>query len=332
MVQYFMKTQRIEISYKTILFIAGFAAVLALLWQIKSILILFFVCFIFMEAINPTIIKMERFKIPRIIAILIIYTLIISIISFAIAGIIPVFVEQTGGLVDSLPRVFNNIELFGIKAQTIDWSSQIQVLENLPAEIAKAVLSLFSNVLSGFVILVVTLYMLLERKNIQKYSFHFFGKDGRELTVKIFESLENRLGHWVNAEILLMTTIGVISYIGYSLIGLTYTVPLAIIAGLLEAVPNIGPTVATLLAAIVGLTISPLHGLLAVILGILIQQIENNFIVPKVMKETVGLNPLITILLIAVGAKLGGVVGAILAIPVYLTLEVIFRVISERKK
>lgn len=327
-----MKSQRIEISYKTVLFIAGFIALLALLWQIKSILILFFVCFIFMEAVNPTIIKMERLKIPRALGILFIYAIIISVISFAIAGIIPVFVEQTGGLVDSLPKVFNNIEVFGIKAQAIDWSSQIQVLENLPAEIAKAVLSMFSNVLSGFVLLVVTFYMLLERKNIQKYSFHFFGKDGRETTLKILENLEDRLGHWVNAELLLMTTIGIISYIGYSLIGLTYTVPLAIIAGLLEAVPNIGPTVATLLAAIVGLTISPLHGLLAVILGILIQQIENNFIVPKVMKETVGLNPLVTILLIAVGAKLGGVAGAILAIPVFLTLEVIVRVFTEHKK
>jgi len=327
-----MKPQRIEISYKTILFIAGFLALLALLWQIKSILILFFVCFIFMEAMNPTINRLEKYKIPRPLGILMVYSLIITIISIAIAGIIPIFVEQTGGLVDSLPRVFNSIEIFGIKPQAIDWTSQIQILENLPGEIAKTVLSLFSNVLSGFIILVVTFYMLLERKNIQKYSFHFFGKNGRTTTVKILENLENRLGHWLNAELVLMTTIGILSYLGYSLIGLTYTVPLAIIAGLLEAVPNIGPTVATILAAIVGLTISPLHGLLAVVLGILIQQIENNFLVPKVMKETVGLNPLITILIIAVGAKLGGVVGAVLGIPVYLTIEVILRVLTEIKK
>lgn len=327
-----MKPQRIEISYKTVIFITAFLGLLALLWQIRAILMLFFVCFIFMEAINPTIIKLERFKIPRPLGILMIYVLILSVISFAIAGVVPIFIEQTNGLVKSLPQVFNNIEVFGLRPDMVDWTSQIKLLENLPADIAKTAISLFSNVLSGFVILVVTFYMLLERKELHQHSFKFFGHDGRDKTVKILETLENRLGRWVNAELMLMTTIGVMSYIGYTLIGLNYTVPLAIIAGLLEAVPNIGPTVATVLAAIVGLTISPLHALLAVILGILIQQLENNFIVPKIMKETVGLNPLVTILLIAVGAKLGSVAGAVLAVPVFLTIEVILKILVFSKK
>lgn len=327
-----MKPQRIEISYKTVIFIAAFIGLLAILWQIRAILMLFFVCFIFMEAINPTITKLEKFKIPRPLGIFMIYVLILSVLSIAVAGVVPIFVEQTNGLVKSLPRVFNNIDVFGLRPDMIDWTSQIKLLENLPAEIAKAAISLFSNVLSGFVLLVVTFYMLLERKNIHKYSFKFFGHDGRDASLKILETLEGRLGRWVNAELLLMTTIGLMSFIGYNLIGISYAVPLAIIAGLLEAVPNIGPTVSTVLAIIVGLTISPLHALLALILGILIQQLENNFIVPKIMKETVGLNPLVTILLIAVGAKLGGIAGAVLAVPVYLTIEVFLQVLVRPKK
>jgi predicted PurR-regulated permease PerM len=129
-----------------------------------------------------------------------------------------------------------------------------------------------------------------------------------------------------------MTSIGLLSYFGYLVLGLSYAIPLALIAGLLEIVPNIGPIIATTLAALVGLTISPLTALFAIIWGIVIQQAENNIIVPKVMKATVGLNPIITILTIATGAQLGGVGGALLAVPIYLTLETIISTLYNNKK
>ncbi|HPJ16866.1 MAG TPA: AI-2E family transporter [Candidatus Woesebacteria bacterium] len=326
------KPQRIEISYKTIIFTVVFLASLVLLWQIRSILLLFFVCFMIMEAINPTIVKLEKIKIPRPLAILIIYALILTVLGFTVATIIPILIEQTTGLINSLPSTLDNISIFGITPNTIDWSSQLQLLEKLPAEIAKTVVSIFSNVVSGVVILVVTFYLLLERKNIDHYSFNVFGQKGKEKVIKLLENLEARLGHWLNAELILMTVVGILSYLGYTLIGLKYAVPLALVAGLMEAVPNIGPTVTTVLAALVGLTISPVTALFAILVGLIIQQLENNFLVPKVMKETVGLNPLITILVIAIGAKLAGIVGAILAVPVYLTIEIILKVIIAPKK
>lgn len=325
-----MKPQRVEISYKTIIFTFAFLAAVGLLWSIRSILATFFLCFIFMEAINPTVNKIQKLKLPRAVAIIIIYLGILAVVSFAFAGIIPIFVEQSKALVSSLPGTINNINLFGISASSIDWNSQFKILENLPAEIAKTVVSLFSNVLSLFVFFVITFYLLLERKNFGKYAQKIWGINGKKKVVNIVNDLEIRLGSWVNAEIFLMTIIGVLSYIAYSLIGLNYSVPLAIVAGLLEIVPTLGPTVATVLAGIVGLTVSPLVALLAIISGIIIQQLENNFIVPKIMKETVGLNPIVTIFLIAVGAKLAGVVGAVLAIPIYLTIETILKVLTGK--
>ena len=90
-------------------------------------------------------------------------------------------------------------------------------------------------------------------------------------------------------------------------------------------------TLSSILAGIFGLTISPITGVLAVIWGIIVQQLENNFIVPKIMKEAIGINPLITILLIASGARLGGVVGAIIALPLYITVETIYRALNTDK-
>ena len=267
-----MSNKKIEISYKTIVFTVLFLIGLFVLWQVRALIILMFISFIFMEVLNPAIVKLEKYKIPRPLAILIVYLIIIAIVSLTIAGIVPILVQQTSDLIKTLPETLEDINIFGTNA--IDWSSQLKVLENLPSSIAKTAVSLVSNIMSGFVIMFLTFYMLL---------------------------------------------------------GLNYAVPLAIFAGLLEAIPSIGPTVTTIVASLVGFTTSPLTGFLTIGFGIIIQQLENNIIVPKVMKQTVGFNPLVTILLIAAGAKLGGVVGAILALPIFLTIQTVFEVLIPRK-
>lgn len=324
-----MKNKKIEISYKNIIFTVLFLLGLVVLWQIRTLIVLLFISFVLMEALNPAVTRFEKYKIPRPVGILILYIIILSVISFVVAGIIPILTEQTAGLIQTLPQALKNIKIFGSDA--IDLSSQFKILENIPGGIAKVAISVVSNVISSFIILFLTFYLLLEKKNFSKYGYDFFGEIGKEKMLNIIGQLELRLGSWVNAEILLMTIIGALSYIGYTILGLRYAVPLAIFAGLLEAVPSIGPTVATALAALVGFTISPLTGVLAIIVGTLIQQLENNIIVPRIMKKTVGFHPLVTILLIASGAKLGGVVGAILALPIFLTFETIFKVLVEKK-
>lgn len=324
-----MNNKKLEISTKTIVFTILFLLSLFLLWQVRGLIILLFISFVLMEAINPAICRLEKIKIPRPLAILIVYIIILTAISFAVAGIVPLLIEQTTGLVQTLPETLKNIKILG--SNPIDLSSQFKILENLPGGIAKTAISLVSNVISGFVILFLTFYLLLEKKNFPKYSLEFFGEKGKQKFITIVERLESRLGSWVTAEFFLMTIIGVLSYIAYLSLGLKYAVPLAIFAGLLEAVPSIGPTVATALAALVGFTISPLIGTLSIVVGVVIQQLENNILVPKIMREKVGFNPLVTILLIAAGAKLGGVVGAILAIPLFLTLETITKVLIEKK-
>ena len=324
-----MKNKKIEISYKNIIFTVLFLLGLVVLWQIRTLIVLLFISFVLMEALNPAVTRLEKYKIPRPVGILILYIIILSVISFVIAGIVPILTEQTTGLIQTLPQAVKNIRIFGSNA--IDLSSQFKILENVPGGIAKIAISVVSNVVSGFVILFLTFYLLLEKKNFSKYGHDMFGEKGKEKMVAIIEQLETRLGSWVNAEFFLMTVIGILSYIGYTILGLRYAVPLAIFAGLLEAVPSIGPTVATALAALVGFTVSPLTGILAIVVGTVIQLLENNIIVPRTMKQTVGFNPLVTILLIAAGAKLGGVMGAILAIPLFITIQTFIKVLIEKK-
>lgn len=327
-----MKATRIEISLKTILYTLLSLAGLFLLWQVRELIVLVLFCFILMEAINPTITRLEKYKVPRGLAIIVIYLILLTVIYLAFAGIIPILVDQTNSLINTLPETLNNINIFGFSFSSIDWAAQFGSIQNLPSNIARFTISVASNLLSAFVIFVITYYLLLERKKLPRYGEQLLGISAKEKIQTILDQLELRLGSWVNAEIFLMTLIGLISYIGYTLIGLQFAVPLAIVAGLLEIVPNIGPVISTGMAALVGLTISPITGLLSIFVGLIIHQSENILIVPNVMKSSVGLHPLLTIVLIAAGAKLGGIIGAVLAIPIYLTCEVIIKVLFASKK
>jgi len=114
-----------------------------------------------------------------------------------------------------------------------------------------------------------------------------------------------------------------IVYIGLTIIGIPYALVLAIIAGILEIVPTVGPIIAGAIAALVALTISPLAALLVIILFLAVQMLENTFIVPKVMQKAIGVSPVVIILAIIAGAKLLGVVGAIISIPIAASISVL---------
>jgi len=323
-----MKPSSVEISFKTILYILMILLAAVVAWFLRDLIVLLVICFIFMETLNPTINRLQDYKIPRVLSIILVYFLILALVSVVVAGILPSLVEQTASLATALPEIIRNTSLFGTSA--IDISNQFKILQTLPSDIAKAILSVFSNIFSLFLIMVITFYLLLERNNFDDYSFKIFGEKGKEKVKKILSNLETKLGTWVNAEIILMVVVGFMSYVGYLVLGLNFALPLAIIAGFLEVVPNIGPIVSTILSSIIGLTISPLTALLAIIWGVIVQQLENNFIVPRVMKSKVGLNPLVTIFLLAAGAKIGGIMGAVLAVPIYLTINVIYVVLKEK--
>ena len=325
------KVARVEISYKTIVFTFLFVIGLLVVWQVRSLIALFFICFILAETINPAVRKLEAKKISRPLAILFIYVLLLTFLSIAIAGMIPSLVPQFKGFANFLPKAIEQLNVFGIDAQYL--SSQLKLFEKLPENLAKTTLSVFSNIISAIVVLMITFYMLMERGNLDKYGSDLLGKQGSAILNKIIARIENRLAHWSKAELLLMIIVGILTYVGYMILGLDFALALGIIAAILELVPNIGPAVTTILASLVALNQSPLVLGLTIVWGILVQQLENNFIVPRIMKTKVGLNPLVTIFVLAIGAKLGGVMGTIMAIPSFLAIESVLQVVvDERRK
>lgn len=317
---------KIEITHKTIIFTVFFLLGLMFLYQIRNLILFLFIALILMTALNPFVDRLERYRIPRGVSTIILYLLLWFLVSFSVASLVPLLVEQTARFVSTLP-----VYLEQLSQGRFDLSLLQPQLNALPQNVFKIIVGAFNNVISLFTLMVIVYYLILERKNLHKYLLFFFGSNGREERAEAFiNRLEKRLGGWVRGQLTLMLFVGILSYLGLLFLGVDYAVPLAFLAGILEIVPNIGPTLAAVPAVLVGWSSSPVLALAVVALYFVIQQIENNFLVPKVMSRAVGLSPLVVIVALLIGLKLAGIAGAVLSIPTVLLLETVVAGLKKR--
>lgn len=306
--------KKIEISHRTIIFTILFLALLWVVFQVRDILLMFFVSAILMSAFNPAVDALEKFRLPRELAILLVYVLVWTVVGLIIASVIPALVDQTGRLIHLIPSAISKIEFFNSNQQTITREFLAQI-GTLPENLLKFTVGLFGNLLAVLTTLVMAFYLLLERKHLNKYLATIWESEPAARIAKTVGEVERRLGSWVRGELVLMLVVGILTYIGLVILGVEIALPLAILAGILEIVPNIGPIISAVPAVLVALTIHPLTALATVALYFLVQMVENNLLVPKIMQKVVGVNPLISILGLMIGFRLAGPAGAILAIP-----------------
>lgn len=319
-----MEAQKIEISQKTIIFTIGLLLSLWFLYQVRSIVLLFFVAFILMTAVTPLVKLAKKAKIPTIAVMLVIYFGIIALVSTVIASLVPALVQQTKDITLLLPTYMHNLEIM-FNAQ-FDPNVVGGYLNSIPSNLLKIAASAFSNILDILALFFMSYYLVLERPSLHRYFLRFFENHDAEARAEaLVLAVEHQVGGWVRGELFLMAIIGIMTYVGLILLGVPYALPLAVIAGLLELVPNLGPTIAAIPAIVIGLTVSPIIALGTLVLSIVIQQLENNLIVPKVMQSATGTQPLVTILVLLVGFTLGGIPGAILGMPIYLTIQTVIK-------
>jgi predicted PurR-regulated permease PerM len=314
-----MHPTKVEVSHKTILFTSFFFIFLWFLFKIRSVLLVLFIAIIMMSALSPIVDRLQKHRIPRGVAIFLLYILIWSVISFGVASLIPPLVDQSSKFISILPEEVNRLS-----EGRLDMSIFAPQLNALPQQIIKLALGIFSNVIGIFTFMVIVYYLILDRRNLHKYLVFIFGDGDREAKAESFiNRIEQKLGSWVRGQLALMIIVGLTTYLGLLFLGVDYAVALAFLAGLLEIIPNVGPTLAAVPATIVAYSISPVMALAVIALYLLIQQLENNLIVPRVMSKAVGLNPLVIIVVLLIGFKVSGVAGAVLAIPTTLVVEIV---------
>ncbi len=311
----------------TIIFTILFILSLYFLYLIRDILTLVFLAFILMVALRPVSQKLQRFlKVPVGVSIFLAYLFFILILVTFLAVLLPPLVSQLSGLVTL-------VNLPGIQDQVMEFKFSFTEVSELASRVGTSVGAIFSligatfsTIFTFFTLMVVSYFLLAEREVLsEKLSWITKSTEQKAKFSKLLDAIEEQLGGWVRGELILMLIIGLLTFVGLTALGVPYALPLAILAGLLEIVPNIGPTIAAIPAiALAFISGGWIPAAMVLVLNLLIQQLENNFFVPRVMKAAANVSPLASILSILIGLQLGGVMGALLGVPLYIVLRTIY--------
>lgn len=308
-------------------------AVAWLLFELIGVLIAGFIAYIIMAAIAPVVNSLAKRKIPKALAAAVVYLAIVAILVLLIFPLVPFFTTQTMQLTRGLPDYIHNAtEVLGMDISTNELqdliSSQLGAIGTNALQVTTRV---FGGVFTLLTIVVLSFYLLLDHDRVQKSIASLFSPHLRSRAQNTVEKVEDKLGAWLRGQILLSFAVGFVTWLGLTAIGVEYALPLALLAGLLEIVPTIGPIIAAIPAMVVALSISPTVAIFVAVLYTVIQILENNFLVPRIMQRAVGLHPIIVILGIIIGGKLLGVLGALLAVPFISLIIVIAREINTNE-
>ncbi|RLC38311.1 hypothetical protein DRH27_02600 [Candidatus Falkowbacteria bacterium] len=315
-----------------------------LLYLIREILAILFVSLILSSAVNPWVDWMGKKKIPRVIGIFLIYLLIFIVVGSVIYLIIPPIVEQVSELINNFPQIFEKI-VSGIEILK-EYTSKHGILDNIRENfgaissnlqnaaggVFSTVTGIFGGIITFILVLVITFYMVVEENAMKKIVWSVSPEKHQVHAMQLINKMQKKIGLWLRGQLILSLIIFTLTYIGLLILGVKYALVLALIAGLTEFVPYLGPILASIPAIFLAFTQAPMLAVFVAVLYYIIQLVENNIIVPKLMQKVVGLNPIISIAVILMGFKIGGVVGAILSIPVATAVSVFVKDIFDKSK
>lgn len=316
--------RKIEISHRTILFTVVLLIVMGVLFVIRDILLMIFVAFLISVIANPLVSKLSKRKIPRPLSTLILYIISIALIALTIAGITSPVIEQTSLLVAPVPDYLKQFGAVNDISHAVI-NELFTTIGRIPSQFARVAGAALSNIANVLFVLVLAFYMIVSRTSIEKGLKMYLGEKREKEIMRIIGILEKKLGGWVQAQVVLMLLVGLLTYTGLTILGIPHATALAFWAGIMEIIPYVGPILAAVPALIIALGISPISFLATLALYFLVQQIENYLFVPKVMQKSAGVNPIVTLIALAVGFKIAGIGGILLSVPVVIVLQVLAR-------
>lgn len=321
----------IVISIKTVFYILlllGGLYIIYILFPIISLILIAALIVIVLEPLVQYFTRQKAFnrKIHRSLAVGLTYFLTIAVVIIVFTLGLPPVVSQGQKLVSTLGFEFSDqyFELFESAFSDIDRISSLVNRGNI-SSLLNTTVAVFENVVTVISLLALSIYMSLDWLNIKKKLFSFLPTKQKNEVEQVVTEIESSLGNWAKGQLILMVIVGGLSGLGLMLLGVDYALALGLISGLLEIVPLLGPIISAILAFIVAYSISPVLGFATIALFLIIQQLENNLLVPKVMQKVSGFSPLVILIAVLTGAKILGFVGAIVAVPVVMVLVVIFK-------
>ncbi len=338
-----------DISTRAILKVIGIFLGIWLIYEIREIVLLLFVVIILVMALAPVVDRWQKIM-PRGLAVGIVFFIIIAALSLIFWLIVPPLVSQISDLAFSLPRYGDRLQeiMSNLTKQTGSFDVAEQAIQTLSDQLSKLSQGIFQRtigVVGGFftfvTAIVLAIYLLFEEQGLKQAWLSLLPIERKVSFAHALAKIGDKLGSWLRGQLFLMLLIGVISGFFAAILGLPYALALGLWAGLTEVIPYIGPILGAIPIVLIAFLDSPLKAIVALVLLVLTQQLESNFLVPKIMQKAVGISPVVVILALMIGGKLFGITGTILAVPIAATIAVLIQewphltkviVIKEPKK
>lgn len=320
--------------------LAGLVVTVIVAWGLflaREALLIIYVATLFAIGLSPVVASIEHRRsaraegrVPRWLAILAIYIGIIGVLVGVGILVIPALVQQARDLWSSTPMLLHNAQQWMINHDLL--SREVTVQEavqqtNRPDAVGRiigAVWGVIGGIFGFITILILAFYILVDAETIVRTFVRLFPASERVRVEQACRVVTTKVSAWLAGQLLLAGVIGSTAAIGLWLLGVPYFWVLALIAGIGEMIPIVGPVLSAIPAILVALTRSPALALAVLVFWIIQQQFENHVLVPRVMAKQVGISSVVVISALLVGGSILGIVGAILAVPTAAILQVLF--------
>ena len=329
----------IEISPKTIFWVLGIGVLAVLVYMVGDIIAVLIFAIIIASALEPILRYAQSKKIPRLLSLIVIYLLFFIFFAALIYIFLPLVLDQLRDFSQNYPTYFGRIEeaagvitfLPGLSGNIHELLSQLT--EQIPSftSLISYASSIFGGVLSFVVVLVVSFYLSISRNALDNFLRAILPPQFEVYAHSLWVRAQYKMGRWLQAQILLSFIMALITGLGLWILGVKYAFLVAVIAGVLEIVPYVGPIVVGGLATLLALSQSATLGLCTLVFFVAAQQLEGHILVPLLIKKLVGLNPVAVILAMLIGAKLGGILGILLAVPIAAVIDEFFDDLAKHK-
>lgn len=318
--------------------------VLVLFWvatQAGLVLVLALLALVLGTVLEGPVQRLEERHFPRAAAIATVYVGLIGTITLLVFLIVPVVRDQSDEFQEQIPAQMRDLEqdwrqsgnpilsgpgrdLLRTGLEFFDRPAGTVTVTGETAERALPIIASVGGVIvSLLTLLVITFYYLLEKKLIRRVVIDQLSPGLQPRVDRLWTEVENKVGGWIRGQLTLVVIVGVMATTAYGIIDLSFWPLLGLWAAITEIIPIVGPWLGGIPAVIVALTMGWQTAIIVLGIIVTIQAIENWFLVPRVMRGAVGLTPLTVFVAIIAGTELIGVVGAILAIPIAATIQVI---------
>jgi predicted PurR-regulated permease PerM len=317
-----------------------------LLYRARAALLVIYVSVLLSIGFGPIVRAIERHPVkrgdralPRWLAILAVYLVIVGALTIAGFLVIPPLIDQAQELWMRLPTFLDRAQIFLIDRGLLNHRITLEeAVRNAPGTpgtavgtVATAVSGIFGFLVAFVTILILTFYLLIDSDTHYTAFARLFPREARPRVLDASRQITAKVSAWLNGQLILAGTIGSTAAIGLYLLGVPYFYVLAMIAAIGEMVPVIGPILSAAPAILAGLTVSPQTALFVALFWLAQQQLENHLLVPKVMERQVGVSPVIVIVALLVGGAALGIMGALLAVPTAAILQVIVQEILDER-